>query len=230
MPCPNQSPLLWLGLYRILLALWKQEHFRASVRLPIRNLESSEHEGYRPISSFLRKMITRNSGSRGIVQSALRTKFESLCMEVLRFASLMWKFMDAETAWMAQIQNQSIATWMRISRKASGQNCMHFEVVNKTFRHCLTSDKMLPKFMCSIAVLKLGLEFPCLSFRHCPIFKLFALYMSWQRWHEALEVGKVQNTSSNLICRNYWTCQAAHSSPEDSQEKLDHFLWKELQR
>ena len=80
-------------------------------------------------------------------------------MEVLRFASLMWKFMDAETAWMAQIQNQSIATWMRISQKASGQNCMHFEVVNKTFRHCLTSDKMLPKFMCSIAVLKLGLEF-----------------------------------------------------------------------
>jgi len=31
-------------------------------------------------------------------------------MEVLRFASLMWEFMDAETAWMAQIQNQSIAT------------------------------------------------------------------------------------------------------------------------
>lgn len=50
---------------------------------------------------------------------------------------------------------------------------MDFEVVNKTFRHCLTSDKMLPKFMCSIAVLKLGLEFSFMFYHSdsVPFFK-----------------------------------------------------------
>ena len=166
MPCPNQCRLLWLGLYRIFLAFWKQEHFRAIVGLLIQTLKSSQQKGYRPISSFLtgiygERWFERNCSVRPEDQN-LVSHFAWTCYDLHLLCGNLW--MQKLLGWLKyRISQLPHECELAVKRQVIITSFLKFSTRNKTFRNRLTSDKMLPKFMCSVAVLQLGLECSSLS-------------------------------------------------------------------